>query len=1383
MSSVAPLVLPVISASSGNDAGNRNLDLWMQALNTLSVEDRKQFDHPSSSILDVLKSLLFADLRFLNKVQEATESKQKECVSRGWRLYRNKDGEEVKLRHVLEKISVWVKEIIKIIDVGVSLDQSGYAALPWAVVKYLTTIGFSDIDEFSNVAEGIESVSGLITRYTIVEKLYLSQQCEAKLGLEEAITKLYAATLVYLAKVKVYCTGNTFRRFGRSLIEAMRKQYEELRAKISETEVERWTKLVDVECEHVLFQTMSDLAYHRKVQRATREDATSHDQMLRDTLIGLRAERMEVFRWMSAIEYRNHHDNLSQGLLTQSGQWLLESQHFVEWGQSSVSSILWLHGIPGSGKTRLVSTVINTMLDANSNSSTSLIAFFYCARNTAEPERAKPVEIMGALLRQLASSKPDLPVKEPVAKEYEMRRKKAEDDCSSLKKLTVQDCTRLIIELIKDHPALIILDALDECEENTRHELLEAFDEIISHSAEVVKVFVSSRDDIDIKLYLENSRNISINVENNGSDIARFVQLEVDRLISKRLLLDGKVSLKFKRKMVETLINGAQGMFRWVQMSLEALKRIKFLPDFKKALGQLPSELSGLYDIIHAQIDQTETHGRDVAVQTLKWLLCAQRLLSAEELIAAVYQVDEDIATDSDGDSELESEQLQSPINDILRLCRNFVVFDSEQQSFRFAHQSVREYLLKQARYTAAEQHTLATGRCLDVYLTEWLEGSVARKMEEQNEIFKHYAEVYWPVHYKHIEDCASRELEKKVSRFTWQIQGTSLPYVQWILDIRRDYAYRNGRHVNITLGLSEDDRLGFRIVFAASRPDTILATASAFGITSFLKGHEVASTDWNQCQESRDEIYSLLSIAAIEGHDQVTQLLLEYGADVNAQGGKYGNALQAASGEGDNNHIVVQMLLDHGVDVNVQSGYYGNALQAACAESVEDNNHIVVQMLLDHGADVNAQGGFYGNALQAASVENNNHIVVQMLLDHGADVNVQGGYHGNALQAASVGDNNHIVVQMLLDHGANVNIQGGDFENALQAASSKGHDRVVRMLLDHGADVNVQGGAYENALQAASSKGHNRVVRMLLDHGADVNVQGGIYENALRAASLGGYDQVVRMLLDHEADVNAGNALEGASYNGHDQVVRILLDHEADVNAGNALEGASYNGYDQVVRMLLDHGADVNVGNALQTASYNGHDRVVRMLLDHGADVNAGNPLQAASSNGHDQVVQMLLDHGVDVNAGNALEAASSKGHDRVVRVLLDHGVDVNAGNALQAASSKGHDRVVRVLLDHGVDVNAGNALQAASSKGHDRVVRVLLDHGADVNAHDILCGTALQAASSEDHDRVVRMLLDHGADVNAGSALQAASSNGHDRVVQLLLKYGAKESDSPPA
>lgn len=105
---------------------------------------------------------------------------------------------------------------------------------------------------------------------------------------------------------------------------------------------------------------------------------------------------------------------------------------------------------------------------------------------------------MGTLLRQLASSESDLSIKDPVVQEYEARKKMARGDYSSLKKLTVEDCTRLIIELTKNHPATIILDALDECEKSTRHELFEALDEIISKSAEVVKVFVSSRDDIDI---------------------------------------------------------------------------------------------------------------------------------------------------------------------------------------------------------------------------------------------------------------------------------------------------------------------------------------------------------------------------------------------------------------------------------------------------------------------------------------------------------------------------------------------------------------------------------------------------------------------------------------------------------------------------------------------------------------------------------------------------------------------------------------------------------------------------------------------------------------------------------------------------------------------
>jgi ankyrin repeat protein len=53
-------------------------------------------------------------------------------------------------------------------------------------------------------------------------------------------------------------------------------------------------------------------------------------------------------------------------------------------------------------------------------------------------------------------------------------------------------------------------------------------------------------------------------------------------------------------------------------------------------------------------------------------------------------------------------------------------------------------------------------------------------------------------------------------------------------------------------------------------------------------------------------------------------------------------------------------MLLDAGADVNAQGEQYGNALQAAS----ELGHEKIVQMLLDARADVNAQGGRYSNAL-----------------------------------------------------------------------------------------------------------------------------------------------------------------------------------------------------------------------------------------------------------------------------------------------------------------------------------------------------------------------------------------------------------------------------------
>jgi ankyrin repeat protein len=234
------------------------------------------------------------------------------------------------------------------------------------------------------------------------------------------------------------------------------------------------------------------------------------------------------------------------------------------------------------------------------------------------------------------------------------------------------------------------------------------------------------------------------------------------------------------------------------------------------------------------------------------------------------------------------------------------------------------------------------------------------------------------------------------------------------------------------------------------------------------------------------------------------------------------------------------RVLITKGADVNAQGGYYGNALQAASSGGHQE----IVKLLLNKGADVNAQGGHNGNALQAASFRGHQEIV-KLLLEKGADVNAQVGYFGNALQAASSGGHQEIV-KLLLNKGADVNALVGYFGNALQAASFRGYQEIVKLLLDKGADVNAQGGHYSNALQAASSRSRQGVVRLLLVKGADVNAQGGHYSIALQAASFKGYQEIVKLLLDKGADVNAqcgyyGNALQAASFRGHQEIVKLL--------------------------------------------------------------------------------------------------------------------------------------------------------------------------------------------------------------------------------------------------
>ncbi|KAJ7500110.1 ankyrin repeat-containing domain protein, partial [Mycena latifolia] len=284
----------------------------------------------------------------------------------------------------------------------------------------------------------------------------------------------------------------------------------------------------------------------------------------------------------------------------------------------------------------------------------------------------------------------------------------------------------------------------------------------------------------------------------------------------------------------------------------------------------------------------------------------------------------------------------------------------------------------------------------------------------------------------------------------------------------------------------------------------------------------------------------------------------------------------------------IVRFLIKNGADVNAQGGYFGNALQAASCKGTPET----IQILLDAGAAVSAQGGKYGNALQAASYKGTPE-TVQILINAGAAVNAQGGEHGNALQAASSLREQMYpeIVQMLLKAGAIiVNTQG---ESAVAAALWAnrldivllliGNDpdyhwanwsesilyKLIQFLIQNGVDVNAYGGQYGTMLQVASYLGHYKALHFLVELGGNVNVQGGKYGPPLQAAWMGR----CKMLADWVPD-NEPLAHQLALCENYLAMVQLTKKHRIPMTEDNLQHFVNFL---WIHKFLVKQGADVS--------------------------------------------------------------------------------------------------------------------------------------------------------------------------------------------------------------
>ncbi|KAJ7238153.1 hypothetical protein C8J57DRAFT_1566206 [Mycena rebaudengoi] len=791
-------------------------------------------------------------------------------------------------------------------------------------------------------------------------------------------------------------------------------------------------------------------AYHYGFRDVAQQQQKSHDQLLKtfaDTTSGIqdsvddiaqlanRAEHKRIIDWLSPLNFFQRHKDIFIAQQEGTGTWLFEETQFKDW-IASTGGVLWGHGIPGAGKTVLLSIAVDHLRTRFSDGDLGVACAYL---NHKETEAQSPANILAGLWKQIIFQKPisaDSPVQKLYLKHQEQSTRPSADEVYSVLCSAVEECPK----------AYIVIDALDEYLEQQQHILLKYLAALRPN----INLMLTSRPHIAPDTFFPSLQALEIRA--TEADVRRYIieQIQASTRLSKHVQSRPELHQEIETK----IMGNVDGMFLLAKLHTDSLTTKVTIKAVQEALKNLPKDLEHTYNEAMARIDSQCEDERNIAYLALIWVANAKRPLSTAELQEAIAIELDSKSLDSDGILDIAL---------IVSVCAGLLIIDIATGLVRLIHYMTQDYLNRIQGTKFPQAQTQITARCLTYLLFETFQKLPDSRDDVEALLEKHSLLLYafWNG-LIHASGDAEKHLQQLIVEFCgqatkWKVVlhtvGSKIHYEPE----KQPWQYPNWPQVAGNLWLAALFNLEYtaKYILAHARP-----------ITNKEKG-------------------DCLVASSYYGYLDMVCLLIENGADVNAQSGEYGNALQAATANG--HESVVCLLIEKGADVNAQDVTYGNALQAASA----CGNKSLASLLIEKGADINVQCGYYGNPLQAASAGGYESLA-SLLIEKGADINAQGGEYGSALQAASASGHESLA-RLLIEKGVNINVQGGVYGSALQAVSAGGHESLACLLIENGADINVQGGEYGSALQAAWAHGHKSLARLLIAKGADTNVKSGV--------------------------------------------------------------------------------------------------------------------------------------------------------------------------------------------------------------------------------------------------------------------------------------------------
>jgi hypothetical protein len=655
-----------------------------------------------------------------------------------------------------------------------------FARLGWGVLQSILDAVVKGRDVRNIGRDAIEPLTDLVSRYQTFEATYLvsNPSPNSRTLLENALVKLFTSILKYHASIviQIYSRSAPWKgAFGDISKIPVTELFKEV--KQHEDEFLKLNAVVRWDGVDTHFDT---LTIFLKTLRSDLEKPFVTVDEIKDRVNYLSvtvdaSRRSKILNWISPIKFESAHNKPSRSAHPGTADWLLGHADYLEWCHSSRDSIFWLKGFMGSGKSCVAHVVIQTLLQKAELLTTGAVRvlYFYCDGTDAEASKQldDAVYITRCFLKELAD--------EGCGNSLDKRIVRAYDENHHKSDLSLNQCKTLFSDLVERlATCFIIIDGLDECQQEIRSELLEVLQDICTSSDVPVKLFISSRAEVDIEDWVQ----AQADIEKFCIDISRYNKNPLSLVIrtsvetaAKRPGLRAKYAsggISRCNQVITVLEKHAGGMFRWVELALQYLHSSKNYQDMTDRLSQistLDGKLFDLYQEIWQREVESLPNGSKIALKTaLLMLLYGQFGLMgpSSPLIGFPYgprewYLSREIPKASSfarriSISWADPEDVPEPgasysIRDIAALCPALISLHtalpgSDNLVLYIPHFSVKEFLVKKQAtlFSPRAGHSFLASLCMQLYLDET---PTSKPVSDKQSDFSRYAYLGWIEH------------------------------------------------------------------------------------------------------------------------------------------------------------------------------------------------------------------------------------------------------------------------------------------------------------------------------------------------------------------------------------------------------------------------------------------------------------------------------------------------------------------------------------------------------------------------------------------------------------------------------------------------------------